>query len=70
MRGLVRGALLVALLAAVRAGLQAEDRKTTGPAAAKTGKAVNIMWRFDGLSEHPSPHRMAERQEHSLEDPR
>jgi outer membrane protein assembly factor BamB len=48
--------LSVVLVAAVQTGLEAEDWKTTPPAAAKTGEAVNIMWRFDGNGRFPNIH--------------
>ena len=54
-------------------GLEAEDGKTTPPAAAKTREAVNVMWRCDGnghFPEHPSALRVVGRQEYSLEDAR
>jgi len=60
MRGFVRGALLVILVAAVRTGLEAEDRTTAQPASAKTGEAVNIMWRFDGNGRFPNIHPPSE----------
>jgi hypothetical protein len=54
--GFARGALFVVMVAAVHAGLAAEDRKTTSPVAAKTGEATDIMWRFDGNGRFPNIH--------------
>jgi outer membrane protein assembly factor BamB len=45
--GFVRGVLLF-LVAAVPTGVQADNPKT--------GKAVNIMWRFDGNGRFPNIH--------------
>ena len=56
----VFGALLIALVAAVRTGLKAEERKTAEPASAKTGQVVNVMWRFDGNGRFPNIHPPSE----------
>jgi hypothetical protein len=48
--------LFVVLATALQTGLEAEDWKTTPPAAAKTGEAVNVMWRFDGNGRFPNVH--------------
>ncbi|MGA2616115.1 MAG: PQQ-binding-like beta-propeller repeat protein [Thermoguttaceae bacterium] len=58
-RRLVCG-LFVALVAAVQTALEAEDGRTTQPAVAKTGDAVDIMWRFDGNGRFPDIHPPAE----------
>ena len=52
--GSVRGALFLVLLATVQTGLAAEDGKRNPPAAAKTGKTVDTMWRFDGNGRFPN----------------
>src|SRR5208283_292758 len=54
--GIVRGVLFVAVIATFQTGLEAKDSQTTRPAVAKTGKAVNIMWRFDGNGRFPNIH--------------
>src|SRR5947209_12668273 len=51
-RGVVRGILLVVLVAAMQTGLKAADPKP--------GDAVNIMWRFDGNGRFPNLHPPAE----------
>jgi hypothetical protein len=60
LRGFVRGVLPVVRVATVQTGLKVEDWKTTQPAAAKTGEAVNIMWRFDGNGRFPNIHPPSE----------
>jgi outer membrane protein assembly factor BamB len=58
--GFARGVWLVVVVAAIPTGLKAEDRKTNQPAAAKTGDAVNVMWRFDGGGRFPHIHPPSE----------
>jgi hypothetical protein len=45
---------LLILVAAVQAGLKADDPKPAQPVAAKTREAVNVMWRFDGNGRFPN----------------
>ena len=58
--GFVRTVMLLALVAATPTGLKAEDRKTTPPAAANTGEAVDVMWRSDGGGRFPNIHPPSE----------
>jgi len=58
--GFVRGAFFVVFVATVQTGLKADNPKTAQPAAAKTGEAVNVMWRFDGNGCFPNIHPPSE----------
>ena len=60
LRGFAGGVLLVVLAAMAQTGLEAEDGKTTPPAAAKTREAVNVMWRCDGNGHFPNIHPLCE----------
>ena len=56
LRGVVRGALLVVLAAAIQTGLKADEPKAAQPAAAKASEAADVMWRFDGNGRFPNIH--------------
>lgn len=54
MRRFVYGILVMMLLAAVgMIGLTADDRQAAPPAAVKPGRAVSVMWRYDGNGRFP-----------------